>query len=91
MRTEPKTLQEFETIFADKLVNDIANTEGHITKLTARANAETNQTEKSRLLDLVELHTNHKVKLINTDSTIAAANAKAKYDERVSRLPNIPN
>jgi hypothetical protein len=86
MITEPKTLQEFETMFADKLVNDIANTEGHITKLTARANAETNQTEKSRLLDLVELHTNHKTELLNADSKIEAAKAKDRQDEMLPKL-----
>ena len=83
MRTELKTLQEFETFYADKLTNDIATTEGHITKLTQRANEETNQTEKSRLQALVTLHTNHKTELVNTDSTIAAAAAKARYDNRV--------
>jgi hypothetical protein len=89
MRTEPKTLEEFEMMYADKLANDITNTSGHITKLTGRADAETNQTEKSRLLDLVTLHTNHKTELLNTDSTIAATAAKARYDERVSKYPSI--
>jgi hypothetical protein len=41
MRTDPKT------------INDITNTSGHITKLTRRANAESNQIEKYRLLDLI--------------------------------------
>jgi hypothetical protein len=86
MRTEPKTLQEFETMFADKLVNDIAKTEGHITKLTARANAETNQTEKSRLLSLIALHTKHKTELLNTDSKIEAAEAKDRQDKMLLKL-----
>jgi hypothetical protein len=86
MKTGLKTLQEFETIYADKLVKDIANTEGHIIKLTARADEETNQAEKSRLLALVTLHTNHKTKLLNTDSKIEAVKAKDRQDEMLPKL-----
>jgi hypothetical protein len=86
MTREPKTLQEFETIYADKLAKDIANTEGHITKLTARADAELNQTEKSRLLSLVALHIKHKTELLNTDSKIEAAKAKDRQDEMLLKL-----
>lgn len=90
MRTEPKTLAEFETMYADRLAKDIATTEGHIVKLTNRLDAETDKSEKTRLAALVELHTNHRTGLLNTDSKIAAANAKAEYDERVSKLPSAP-
>jgi hypothetical protein len=91
MKTQPKTLEEFETMYSDKLANDIINTQGHIVKLTARLNNETNDDEKNRLAALLVLHNNHKTKLSNTDSTIVAAEAKAKYDERVSKYPEIPN
>jgi hypothetical protein len=86
MERELKTLQEFETIYANKLVKDIANTEGHIIKLTARANAETNQVEKSRLLSLVALHIKHKTELLNTDSKIEAAKAKDRQDKMLLKL-----
>jgi hypothetical protein len=86
MTRETKTLQEFETEYADKLVKDIANTEGHIIKLTERADAELNQTEKSRLLSLIALHTKHKTELLNTDSKIEAAKAKDRQDEMLLKL-----
>jgi hypothetical protein len=91
METQPETLEEFKTIYANKLVNDIINTQGHIEKLTVRLNDETNDDEKNRLAALLVLHNNHKTKLSNTDSTIAATEAKAKYDERVSKYSEIPN
>jgi hypothetical protein len=91
METQPKTLEEFETMFSNKLANDIINTQGHIVKLTERLNDETNDAKKTRLAALLVLHNNHKTKLSNTDSTIAAAEAKAKYDERASEYPEIPN
>ena len=85
MERELKTLQEFETEYADKLAKDISNAEGHITKLTARADAESNQTEKSRLLSLIALHTKHKTELLNTDSKIAAAEAKDRQDKMMKK------
>lgn len=89
MKIEPKTLQEFETIYANKLANDITNAQGHIEKLTERLNVEVDESEKSRLTSLIELHTSRKAELMLTDSTIAAIAAKARQDEMIKKIDKL--
>lgn len=84
-----KTIEEFEIESAENLANKIESNRLNISKITQRAADTTDKIEKTRLTNLLTLHTNYKKELNLIDSKIEAEKEKLKYDNMISEYAKV--